>query len=150
MPSDATPPGITGRCYCRATTIAAPGAPDIVAYCHCSDCKRWTGAPLPAFAAFAEGAVEFTPARGPGLSFAPGVERWVCHACGSPIAARFDYLPGQIYVPLGLLDQLNALPPQVHAHFAARADWLHVRDDAEKNAGSARDRLNAASGGGDG
>ena len=150
MPSDTTGAGITGRCYCGATTIAAPGAPDIVTYCHCSDCKRWTGAPLPAFAAFAEGAVAFTPARGPMVSFAPGVERWFCRACGSPLAARFDYLPGQIYVPLGLIDQLDDLPPQGHAHFAARAAWLHVSDDATRDAGSARTRLNAANGGSNG
>jgi hypothetical protein len=83
------------------------------------------------------------------VSFAPGVERWFCRACGSPLAARFDYLPGQTYVPLGLLDQMDALPPQAHAHHGARVPWLHVSDDAAKDVGSARDRLNAGFGGGD-
>jgi len=150
LPSDAPAAGVTGRCYCGASSIAASCAPQLVTYCHCSDCKRWTGAPLPAFAAFGEGEVEFSPEPGRGVSFAPGVRRWFCHACGSPLAARFDYLPGQVYVPLGLLDQADALPPRFHAHYGACAPWLHIRDDAARDAGSARDRLNAGFGGGDG
>jgi hypothetical protein len=149
LPSDKPGATVTGRCYCGATTLVASDLPKFVTYCHCSDCKRWTGAPLPAFAGFADGDVEFKPSRGPTVSFAPGVDRWFCRACGSPLAARFDYLPGQIYVPLGLLDQINTLPPQAHAHHGARAPWLHVSDDAATDAGSARDRLNADFGGGD-
>ena len=150
MPSDGQAATITGRCYCGATTLAATAAPKFVTYCHCSDCKRWTGAPLPAFAGFADEDVTFTPARGPKLSVMPGVDRWFCRTCGSPLAARFDYLPGQIYLPLGLLDQADALPPQAHAHYGARPPWLHFDDDTAKDAGSARDRLNASFGGGDG
>ena len=43
------------------------------------------------------------------------------------MAARFDYLPGQVYVPLGVIDQILALPPQLHCHAHARVAWL---DDA--------------------
>ena len=43
---------ITGRCYCGKTTIRASRPPQMVAYCHCQDCRRATGAPVAAFAAF--------------------------------------------------------------------------------------------------
>ncbi len=135
---------ITGRCYCGAITLTAQRPPQTVAYCHCGDCRRWTGAPLPAFAALAPEDVTVTPPLGTPFSTTPGVERWVCAACGSPIAARFDYLPGQIYIPLGILDQAEALAPEVHCHAEAQMPWLHVADDLPRLEGSGRTALMAA------
>ena len=64
-----------------------------------------------------------------------------CPECGSPLAARFDYLPGQSYVPLGILDQAAELVPVRHCHADAKLPWLHIDDDAERVAGSARAEL---------
>lgn len=135
---------ISGRCYCGATTIRATQAPQTVAYCHCADCRRVTGAPVAAFAAFDETAVTFTPNEGREVTANPGVRRSFCETCGSPLAGRYDYLPGQVYIALGLLDQADDLAPQVHAHDARRLPWLHIDDDLERFAGSARSQLTAA------
>ena len=126
-----------GRCYCGHVSIEAR-AVQTVAYCHCEDCKRWTGAPLPAFAAVSRDGLTCTPDLGEGRSFAPGVQRWNCPDCGSPLAATFDYLPGQTYIPLGLFDGLDALGPAVHCHADKQAAWLHISDDLPRRAGSAR------------
>ncbi len=121
----------------------ADAAPLTVAYCHCSDCRRWTGAPLPAFAAFAEDALRAEPPLSRPFEPVPGVQRWTCAACGSPVAARFDYLPGQVYVPLGVLDQAAALPPQLHCHTESQMPWLHLEDGLRRSRASGRDTLNA-------
>jgi len=55
---------ITGRCYCGATTFHATEQPVAVAYCHCKDCRRVTGAPVAAFAAFDVSAISFSPSAG--------------------------------------------------------------------------------------
>ena len=128
---------ITGRCYCGAVTIRG-AAPQTVAYCHCSDCRRVTGAPVAAFAAFAEGDLEIAPDEGRVVEVSPGVRRTFCGACGSPLTGRYDYLPGQVYVALGLLDQAGELAPGVHAHAESRLAWLHIEDDLPRAAGSAR------------
>lgn len=116
-------------------------APQVITYCHCDDCKRSTGAPVAAFAGFAENDLTFTPALSSWASTADGVKRWFCPDCGSPLAARYDYLPGQIYVGLGLLDQAQALEPQGHAHAGNAYKWLHISDDLPRDSASARDRL---------
>ena len=139
MPPDT--PAFTGRCYCGAHRIEAAAAPDTVAYCHCSDCRRVTAAPLPAFAAFAEGAVTITPDLAPAKEVTQGVVRHFCPDCGSQLTARFDYLPGQVYVPLGILDQADDLPPEVHCHNDSALSWLHVQDTAERIDGTARATL---------
>jgi hypothetical protein len=118
--------------------------PLVVAYCHCSDCRRWTGAPVAAFAAFPITSFTATPPQNSPTSHAPGVTRWNCLACGSPLMARFEYLPDQIYVPLGLIDQAADLPPQLHCHADAAFPWLQISDDAPRAAGSGRDSLNDA------
>ncbi len=116
----------------------------IVVYCHCADCRRWTGGPVAAFAAFADADFADAPALGRAFSAASGVERWTCGACGSPLAARFDYLPGQTYVPIGVLDQAADLAPSLHCHADARLPWIHVDDTLPRSDGSGRARLNEA------
>lgn len=130
---------VTGRCYCGAVSLAFP-PPETVALCHCADCRRWTGAPAPAFADMPEDALRVTPPLGPGRRFPSGAVRWVCDVCGSPIAARFSYLPGRLYVPIGLLDQAADLPPTIACHTDAILPWCRM-GDLPGTAGSARDRL---------
>ncbi|WP_299690168.1 GFA family protein [uncultured Tateyamaria sp.] len=115
-----------------------------VAYCHCRDCRRWTGGPVAAFAAFDRTALTATPPLPAPASHSAGVERWNCTACGSPLAAQFDYLPTQVYVPLGILDQIDAAAPQLHCHAESAPRWLHIADDLPRQTGSARDTLSDA------
>ncbi|MGH1416500.1 MAG: GFA family protein [Pelagimonas sp.] len=136
MPSDT----LSGRCYCGTTSFHADGPPLTVAYCHCGDCRRWSGAPVSAFAAMSPSAVHVTPQMIWKSSFT-GVTRANCPECGSPLAARFDYLPDQIYIPVGLFDQPELLLPQHHSHFGSRLDWLHLTDDLPKSEASARGAL---------
>ena len=132
---------ITGRCYCGTTEIRATQEPQAVAYCHCIDCRRVTGAPVAVFAAFNERAVTFTPNEGRKVAVNPGVERTFCVDCGSPLAGRYDYLPGQVYIAVGVLDQAVDLVPQLHAHESQRLKWLHIDDNLERFTTSSRSRL---------
>ena len=139
--NDDTATVITGRCYCGATTISATQVPHTVAYCHCVDCRRVTGAPVAAFAAFDEAAVTLSPDEGRKVVVNPGVMRTFCSTCGSPLTGRYEYLPGQVYIAVGVLDQASALIPQLHAHEAQRLTWLHIDDDLERFATTSRSRL---------
>ncbi|WP_245910785.1 GFA family protein [Pelagimonas varians] len=111
-----------------------------MAYCHCIDCRRWTGAPLPAFAAIQHQSIQFSHTV-EWRSHVKGVERVNCPDCGSPMAARFDYLPDQIYLPVGVLDQAALYPSQSHCHTDARLSWLHINDELPTSAASGRARL---------
>ena len=130
----------TGRCYCGASCLFAEGEPEIVTYCHCSDCRRATGAPVAAFAQFPESAVKM---KGPvGTRSHRGVSRQFCTSCGSPLTARFDYLPGRIYLAVGCLDAAAELTPELHCHFDARLPWLCIKDDLARIPTSGRRALN--------
>lgn len=131
---------ITGRCSCDRTSIRATARPRAVAYRHCPDRRRATGAPV---AAFDADAVTFSPDEGRRAQVNPGVERWFRRDCGSPPAGRYDDPPGRLYIALGLLDQADASPPELHAHDGRRLAWLRIDDDLARIHGSSRGELTA-------
>ena len=94
---------------------------------------------MPAFAAFAP--ADVTGLTGPGKVINPGVTRWNCDNCGSPMAATFDYLPDQIYLSLGVIDKADDLTPQVHCFAQQALPWLHMDDGVTKETGTGRDTL---------
>lgn len=71
----------------------------------------------------------------------PGVTRTFCGMCGSPLTGRYDYLPGIVYIGLGLLDQADCLVPTLHSHEGNRLTWLHIDDGLERHAGTATSKL---------
>lgn len=137
---------VTGGCYCGAIRFHTNAAPLTVSYCHCVDCRRATGAPVAAFAAFEEKAVQFSPNDGRRASVNAGVMRSFCPDCGSPIASRFDYLPGQVYIAVGILDHPDDHAPRLHSYESQRITWLHLDDRLERVATTSRAQLNDASG----
>lgn len=133
----------TGRCYCGAHTISATTLPAQVAICHCGDCRRVSGAAVPAFAAFDIAHVTIAPDPHQGIQVTQGVRRWFCKQCGSPLAATFEYLPGQIYIPVGVLDFAADLNPDLHCHSAAMLSWLENMHELPHHEQSARIHLNS-------
>ncbi len=133
-----------GQCYCGQTRVIARTDPQTIAYCHCTSCRRQSGAPVSAFAAFAEADVHFEPSEGSAATPSPGVSRAFCSGCGSATAARYVYLEGQVYVPIGLFDQPSAFEPISHSHAGEAIGWLHLSDDLPRSAASDRDRLRTA------
>ena len=95
------------------------------------------------FVAVPGASLTITPDPGP-VSAVPGVDRWFCRSCGSPLAARFEYLPDQIYLPVGILDQAADLAPGLHCHDDSRLPWLELADHLPRHASSGRKALNEA------
>ncbi|MEM9580574.1 MAG: GFA family protein [Pseudomonadota bacterium] len=124
--------------------LASEKPPLQVVFCHCGDCKRWTGAPAPAFAAFKDDASLWSPDMGAGVETNAGIRRWNCPSCASPIAATFHYIPGQIYVPLGVIDQGADLPAEFHCHGEHEWSSLCIKDGTPRHTGTASDTLNEA------
>lgn len=81
------------------------------------------------------------------MAHASGVVRINCPECGSPLAATFPYLPGQTYVPVGVMDEAATLSPQLHCHAENQLPWVHIRDDLPRHGASGRSQLNEAADG---
>ncbi|MFL6569990.1 MAG: GFA family protein, partial [Chthoniobacterales bacterium] len=50
----------TGSCYCGAVVMEMKGDPLDMGYCHCAQCRRYSGAPVNAFLLWKEQDVKIT------------------------------------------------------------------------------------------
>ena len=115
----------TGRCHCGAVQYSVEGEPQHVALCHCVDCRKSAGAPMVAWAAFAES--EMTVTQGDVTTFnSSGVSmRSFCARCGTGLFFRnAEFLPGIIDIQSATLDDPNALAPFGHIQTAEQIDWM--------------------------
>ena len=96
---------------------------------------------MAAFAAFREGEIAFFPNEGKEVCISRGVVRTFCTDCGSSLTGRYDYLPDQVFISMGVIDQANNLAPELHAHEAQRITWLHIDDHIERSNATASDAL---------
>jgi hypothetical protein len=115
----------TGGCHCGAVRYEASGEPEHVALCHCSDCRKSAGAPMVAWAAFAED--EFSLLQGELTTYnSSGTAlRSFCRTCGTGIAYRnAEYLPGIVDIQSATLDNPDALPAGAHIQVAERLEWM--------------------------
>jgi hypothetical protein len=116
---------IQGGCQCGAVRYQVSGEPQHVALCHCTDCQKSAGAPMVAWAAFAEN--EFTLLQGELTVFnSSGTTlRSFCPKCGTGIVYRnAEYLPGIVDIQAATLDDPNALPAGAHIQTAERIGWM--------------------------
>lgn len=86
--SETTSANLAGRCRCGAWRFDAAAEPFQVSYCHCTDCRRATGAPVTVFAGFRHDDIEANGEEPAEYSAVPGVSRLFCRRCGTPVGYR--------------------------------------------------------------
>lgn len=121
----------TGGCRCGAVRFEAQGEPLSVSYCHCSDCRRATGAPVSAFVSFRAEGVSLS---GDTLrTFENGaVTRSFCGTCGSPIAYLDQRLADHVYFMLGAMDSPAEYKPTLHAYVREQLPYVHMPDGLQR------------------
>ncbi len=119
-----------GSCLCREVgyEIAAPDGQ--AAHCHCSMCRKWSGAPLMTYAGFAKQGFRWT--RGEALlarfASSEGIARVFCSRCGSNLAAWPSDPSPQAWVAMGTLDDDLGVKPSVHMFVGSKAPWFEITD----------------------
>lgn len=127
-----------GGCLCGAVRYRATEAPIGVALCHCSMCRRASGAPAVAWATFRPAAFAFTQGTPVGYASSPLAGRTFCGRCGSPLTFQFNNRTGpdgEIDVTVGTLDAPERLAPTRHVFVADQLAWLRLDDDLPRHAG---------------
>ena len=125
-----SPTGVqTGGCLCGKIRFETSGDPRQTVYCHCFFCRRQTGAPVAAFAAFELNA-GFRWSRGRPATYrsSPMVERRFCKACGTPLTFKADEEPGRIHIAISAFDDPDRFPPDAHHHIGHKIAWFDVED----------------------
>jgi hypothetical protein len=114
-----------GGCLCGAVRFRAEGPPKWTIWCHCQSCRKHSGAPAAAFAAFDETVVEVTKGEISKFASSAGTQRGFCAACGSTLTCQGDRTPGELHFHIGAFDHPEALPPMGEFYPDERLPWVH-------------------------
>ncbi len=129
-----------GRCSCESILLRLAGEPETVVYCHCKDCRRWSGAPVTVFVGYKQDRVEITGDEPKIYGSSPGVRRAFCENCGTSLSYEDESLPDEIYFFGGILDEPEAFGPRAHSGHSRKLTWLNLRDDLPRHGESSRPR----------
>ncbi len=129
--ADAT---LEGGCLCGAVRYRIDAAPLWTGYCHCTSCRRSTGAPVTMFVGARADSVTFTKGERTAFASSPGVARGFCAACGTPLTYESDRFPGETHFYISTLDDPQSLKPAFHVFYEERLHWLEIADDLPRHA----------------
>lgn len=115
---------VSGGCHCGAIRYAIEGAPEHSALCHCSDCRRSSGAPMVGWGLFPKDKVAIT---GEPVAYRSSehAERHFCGTCGTGLFYTSEAVfPGKIDIQTATLDDIDTFPPTAHIQMAEAARWM--------------------------
>ena len=118
----------SGGCFCGELRFRSDVEPVETGYCHCSICRRTTGAPFLAFASFP--VENFTYTKGEPKIFESSSMGWreFCSMCGTQICFRESGATKTVDVNSGALDEINAVAPDHHIYTSNQVKWLQIDD----------------------
>ncbi|MSO54955.1 MAG: GFA family protein [Rhodospirillales bacterium] len=119
---------ITGGCLCGRIRYQSTAAPRLVTHCHCTICRRQSGAAFLTWASFQAAALTITQGTPTGIRATEKAERSFCAECGTPMTFRFFASPDEIDVTIGSLDDPTAVTPQDHIWTSTQLHWLAFSD----------------------
>jgi hypothetical protein len=119
---------LKGGCLCGHIRYEAGGEPFHPTVCHCSMCRRATGAPMVAW--FSVPRVEYRLVAGVPTRFASSAKgtRTFCPRCGTPLTFEDGEHPDEIDVTAASLDDPEAMPPRDHTRAATKLSWVRLAD----------------------
>ena len=122
---------IRGRCLCDGIRYEISGPIGPVLNCHCSMCRKATGAAFRTRAAVR--ASDFRWVQGEDLlvrfASSPGDVRTFCRVCGSTLVTIFPSSPDELGLPLGTLDDDPGVRASCHVWVGSKAPWYEISDD---------------------
>jgi hypothetical protein len=119
---------LRGGCFCGAIRYEAGGAPFDQTNCHCSICRRTTGAPFVTW--FSVPGPEFRFVQGVPTQFrsSPKATRSFCPRCGTQLTFEHDEASDEIDVTTCSLDDPERLPPEDHTCTSSKLRWVQLAD----------------------
>ena len=117
-----------GQCHCGAVTYEMSTNTVHQALCHCSDCRRHSGAPMVAWGLVAKDDLKVEGETREYASSEHG-RRHFCPSCGTGLFYTSEAIfPGQIDVQIATLDDPDAFVPQAQIQTAERIGWMEKLD----------------------
>ncbi len=118
-----------GGCLCGSLRYRVGAEPLDAGYCHCSLCRRSTGAPVLAWASIPVASFAYTKGRPAIYLSSSWGQREFCASCGAQICYRDQGAAETVEINVGGLDAPASSPPQHHIFTGDRIPWFETADD---------------------
>jgi len=118
---------LTGGCFCGRVRYQAEGTPFNETNCHCSICRRTTGAAFVAWFSVPRSQLKLAgePTR---FRSSGSATRSFCPDCGTQITFELDGAGDEIDISTCSLDDPNWVPPVDHTWTSRRLAWVKLAD----------------------
>ena len=117
-----------GGCLCGEIRYRSTVSPIRGVICHCSICRKHSGAPALAFVHFPTSDFMWLsgePARYRSSTFA---ERGFCATCGSTVTMHEEVLQDRVQIAVGSLDEPDRVQPNDHVWTEDQVQWFRIDD----------------------
>ncbi|MBK1696656.1 GFA family protein [Rhodovibrio salinarum] len=119
----------TGGCLCGQVRYRVDAPIGDVAHCHCTMCRRASGAVAVTWFTVQPDAFTLTTGQLRSWQSSPGATRGFCPGCGCQITFQTDAAAGELDVTLATLDDADRHPAQRHIWTDSRLSWLTLDPD---------------------
>jgi hypothetical protein len=120
---------LRGGCFCGAVRYETDGEPFHETSCHCSICRRTTGAPFVTWFSVQRATFRFTKGQPTYFRSSPRGERSFCSRCGTQLTISLCTAPSEIDVTTCSLDHPDGLPPKDHTRASSKLGWIKLSDE---------------------
>jgi hypothetical protein len=119
---------LQGGCFCGAVRYTVRGEVFNSTLCHCTDCRKASGAPATAW--FSARRADFRYTGGEAARFASSeqVLRGFCPHCGTTLTFEDGRWPEELDIASATLDDPEQVPPRDHTFVRSRLGWLRLQD----------------------
>lgn len=117
-----------GHCLCGRIAFHFDGVPNWQAHCHCESCRRNCAAPMTSFFGIDHGKWRWTGDAPALYASSPGVRRYFCPHCGTPMAYESDRWPHERHFYAATLDDPSAFQPTEHVNWNEHLPWAAPAD----------------------
>ena len=122
---------LQGSCLCGGVRYEVEGPLDLMACCHCRECRKASGAEFATNASVTTDRFRFLQGEDLLREFesSPGQARVFCGTCGSPILKRIAAAPEKVRLRLGCLDSDLDQKPIVRVFVSEKLAFTQIPDD---------------------
>lgn len=128
--SEADTATIEGGCNCGAVRYRIAGAPIAVVACHCTSCRRQSGATYSVNIVAKTRDVTVEGSLGAyednDTSSGKPVIREFCSRCGSPIRSVITAQPAIVAIKAGTADNASDFAPGLHVWTSSKLAWVEI------------------------
>lgn len=120
---------LAGECFCRTVRYAVADQFAYAMNCHCSNCRRTTGAAFKPFAGIARGRLNVTRGEDAIMTYGDTAGHDAhCGRCGSLLYSVVRE-GAFVHVAMGTLVDNPSIRPTAHIFVGSKASWFAITDD---------------------